>query len=283
MTALAGWILLWLRAWSGVAVGACPAAPADLSRTIDHALQSWVSVQADAFLEDAAALRADVGCLSAPLLPEDAARLHLVLGLQAWRTRDEPRVIAALRGVRAASPAFVLSEEVAPLGGTLRDLYAKAERLGPGAEVQVWLLEVNVDGVVRAGVVPSERAALVFWWDGGGVGHARYLEGGESVEALMDALPPPLPALSAVPVPLATHARTSRWLAGAAAVGVAAGAGSLTAAAALKGSFESAREAQDDASGQAFYTSNRVTGVTGYTLVAASGGLLLTAAIVGRW
>ena len=270
----------------GTARAACPADAAQVRADVDAAYQAYLSFDIRGFTEGEAVVQADLGCVTEPLSPSTAARIHLNEALAAVLNSDSARMVSALRGLRAAEPNFVLSTEIAPSGSDLRTLFDAAAAFGAGPATPVTHngVMVTVDGHPESTGIPNERAALVqVRFPHTGL-QTWYVDAGGPPADLLGAITAAQPDDTVVSVqrraPSAESRRhTSRsLLITGLATGLASGA-SLIAAASEKERFFSA--SPEDA--QAVYNANQALGFTGYGLGAAAVGLGLTAVIVGRW
>ena len=155
-------LLLALIGSVGVAQAACPSVPGDLEPPIAQAWLAFADLDPEGFRGGHDTVVQTLGCLSDPVPPEIAAKVHVVVGLHAFLSDDEAATIAAFQAARAADPALALGDWL-PEGHPVRFEWRLAERLeqAPARDLaaqsgeQVW-----VDGVAAAPVVLGRPAAL---------------------------------------------------------------------------------------------------------------------------
>ncbi len=228
----------------------CPARAGDVAARAAGAEAAYLDGDLARFDAEMTAMREGLGCLDERLSPEQAARVHLVVALDHWTLGEQAPTQAALRGLLSAAPGFVLTgpldepELGAQLERARRAREARGAPLGPG----IWFL----DGRAWSGWVPEDRAAVL----------QRVEPEGLRTWYLLEVPPPDLPA----PPP-----QRSRGLLIAGASAGATSALCLGVAAAARSAYLTEPSERTD-------RLNRVTGISGYALAAASGGLL-----VGAW
>ncbi|MCB9763545.1 MAG: hypothetical protein H6739_27505 [Alphaproteobacteria bacterium] len=175
-----------------VAAAGCPASALD--GQLSAALGAYEQGDLAGFETAVAQVDATLVCMETPIDPELTPTLHLVQSLGAFTRRSdagtEP-VLAALRGLSAASPGYTLPDTLAPTGHPILALYDEARRTAGYAETlplpdRTWA----VDGRVGVRSIPVGRAALLQELEDDAVVAGWYLWG----EGLPDALvPPPQP------------------------------------------------------------------------------------------
>ncbi len=254
---------------SASAQAACPEAGVDLGAGLRVAVEDYTAFELDGFEERAEALSACAATLDAPITPEQARDLHLVVGLAAWLDQDPRRMAAAVRGVYALDPGFEPGVEIAPSGSRIRAVFDTARAAEPGPVTAIALPGLWVDGAQAPGGLPSERAALVQWTTADGAVRGWYLDGLGVPEALITEL-----RLATPVAPPPRH--RSRWLAAAGAGAAVLGGGALVGAYRLEARFW---DSYDPDEAQRLYRANRTLALTGTGLLAV-GGAGVTGALV---
>lgn len=236
-------ILLSLSLSSGFAAAAGCQGPLDgaaLDASLEGAMSAWVEVDEVAFHASVDALRAGVPCLSEPLRPEQAARLHRVLGISAASAGDLEGAALSFAAARSADPSVSLPvPEKHPLLAVFASVDVSAAARAPLAAPHEGALVV--DGAASAERVEA-WPAVVQWVVGDEVRRSELLEVGEAPAAwpappaLVEAPPP-----EELPLPRGNWARDLPKARIVAAGGAAALAGGLWLGSAVQASrFEAA-------------------------------------------
>ena len=152
---------LWVALAEGspVALSPCRSSWAEIAGALDGAEAAW-GVEEESFRAGVATIRTRVACLTEPLVPAEAARLHRVLGLAAWLERDVEGARAAFAAARAADPSFDFPLAMVPAANPVRRLYesavpSEATTLIPPARGAKILLDGD-----DSRAIPSSRAVL---------------------------------------------------------------------------------------------------------------------------
>jgi hypothetical protein len=126
---------------------------------LDGAEAAW-GVEEESFRVALASVRAGVPCLSQPLEPTQAARLHRIYGLAAWLERDVDGARLAFAASRSADPGYSFPLTMVPAGNPVRRLYESAA----GAEGSVAVPPARGATILLDGQVadsrPTTRAVL---------------------------------------------------------------------------------------------------------------------------
>lgn len=275
------------------AVAACPASAEAVQMDADEAYAAYLAFDVSGFSSQAVALRKEVACLSEPVDPATAARIHLVEALSAWLNKDSKHVMSAFRGVIAVSPGFTLSADVAPAGSQVRSFFDAAVAVGAGGWTPVLnsQLSYTVDGRTSAAGIPSERAAIVQVRSSSGI-QTWYLSGGGLPAELLSAISADSRAGAAIPLATVTpvvlpsepdsrgsgkRRHPSRTLTIEGGIASTASVVLLGAAAVMKGEFEYSDQPRDA------YIANHVVGDSGYALGVLGVTLGITGIAVGKW
>jgi len=186
-------LLLTLVLIANVALAACGGAPTDvrtLSAAAPQAQIAMASLDTAGFASAVANARSAISCLVQPLSPFDAASFHGLEALAAF-TDEKPEVaLAALAAAVSAMPDYRLPAMIAPQGGELDALLARAKSLAPSAMQPLPPYDgvLIVDGI-RALARPTERPCILQLASGDGrVRETYYLRG---TDALPKWAPPP--------------------------------------------------------------------------------------------
>jgi len=139
---------------AGPAHAACPTqvSPDDLSLRLTEADVAFLDLDEEGFEQARTAAAWSVPCLSGSIASGQAAGFHRVEALGSFLARDHAATVRSFRSVLAASPGYLLSEDVAPEGHPLRMLFDVAEGLAPatGPELatprkgEIWIDGVSV-------------------------------------------------------------------------------------------------------------------------------------------
>lgn len=243
--------------------------PPSMDAAATRALAAYERLDEDGLRAEAEALRSEVECLSAPPTPAQAARVHLVVAIDAWLQGDREAAVAAFRGALAAEPGFALDPALVPSGNELHELVARARQDGPGALTDLAPgLTVSVDGHPGQDAVPIERSALVQAPAG-----SWYVDRGHLPAGLQAFLPPPE----------RSHAARNFFVAGGVAA-ILSSAGLLVARDA-RADFDALGAPTDERADDAakLWRRNRIAGIGGYAMGAVAGGLFVGAAITAEW
>lgn len=225
-----------------------PTSPSDVSAHVEEAMLAWATLDEDGFVQTARAVKAEIGCLDAPLTVSQAAGTHRVLGLLAFLDGDEPAALAALQAAAIAEPAYKPSDKIAPTGGKLWRLFEQAGKTAAPVRERVAVPEPYVawvDGAREGQRAPSLPAIVQVGVDGQPTRFSAYAAGGQPLTL------PSLPGASSIAVledptptgptrdelPRERAGGTSPLWYAAAGTGVASG-GLFAASAALRGAFD---------------------------------------------
>lgn len=128
--------LLWMTtaAWADCSEPSTPGEVAAAARAVEDA---FVALDLSAFEAATADLALRSGCISAPLSPEQAARVHTAGALAAFLEEDEVRTIAAFQAALAAQPELELADGI-DRGHPIRMEVRLAEKLprNPAKELE---------------------------------------------------------------------------------------------------------------------------------------------------
>lgn len=271
--------------------GDCPSTSAEVAGRASAALEAYTALDIPAFREHHQAFSTALDCLSEPLAPEHAARVHLAWALASWVDRDRDRLAAAFRGVLAADPEYEPGPEIAPDGSAVLDVFQQAWESGPGPEVPLAADDLWVDGEQRT-AVPTERAAVVQLRPPGDALHTWYTWG--------EGLPPALAALEGDPEsPVAVDAGStpgtgtpgtaSESPSSGRGQGLLWGAGALSAAGAVvafvvaDAAYDAFWQTDVPADARDLYRRNRTANATGAGLSVVATGCVVGAVVSGRW
>lgn len=282
--------LLLLPLLGRLVLAGCPADIEHLRSAVDSGLEAYDKWAWTAFEQQVAEVRGELGCLQQVPAPGDIERLHLLSALAAHRAGDQQSMVAAFRGVLAVSPNYAPPETLAALGSELRVAWELARKAGPGAIQPIGLGRVwYVDGRAGATEIPTERAAPVQHVGRSGGLKSWYLQGDGDLRDIFErpsetdqsvASPSSRPAPpKAEPPKHASHpSRTLATLAlgTGAAAGLALGLNWYAIS-----RCNNVENTSDEY--QTWWSVNRASGYTAGGLGLATGGLLVGAAIVGRW
>ena len=108
------------------ALAACPSSDASLQSTLDSAQLAFSMMDSSGFSTATAEAEAQAACLSDPVSPTVAARLHRVLGLQAFVAGDEPGARTAFAAARAIEPDYQFPDSMVPSDHPVRQLYGQS-------------------------------------------------------------------------------------------------------------------------------------------------------------
>lgn len=194
----------------------CPAGQAALVQEISAAEASFEQMDLPGFQRAEGRVREILLCLSEPLTPALAARVHRLEGLSSFIARDPARAGQAFAAARALDPAYTFPDTLLPPGHPARKLFessggqAETERVAaPGSGT------LRFDGRESLDRVVGWPTILQRLDDGGGVAQTLYLWPGESPAWLQ-----PAPVVSLARAPQRSEEQLRRWSA----------AGMLTAA-----------------------------------------------------
>ena len=140
-------------------------APSDVSAIsvdVSAAQLAMAGLDMDAFNRAVADARATLACLATPLNPLEAAAYHGLMGLDAFMAGNEDAAVRSFQSAVLITPDFRLPPIVAPAGGPLDAILAKA-RVAPVADPQAL---PPFDGIVlidgnRALVRPMGRPVIL--------------------------------------------------------------------------------------------------------------------------
>jgi len=106
-----------------------PVSPGEFARALSTADAAFGDLDEDAFREALGQARAAIPCLSGPLAESQVAAYHRAEAYDAFLRRDHAAAVQQFRALLASSPAFQLSELVAPEGHPLRTDFEIAQGL----------------------------------------------------------------------------------------------------------------------------------------------------------
>lgn len=260
---------------------ACPASDASLQSALDSAQLAFSMMDSDAFATATADAEAQASCLSDPVSPTVAARLHRVLGLQAFVKGDEPAARTAFAAARAIEPDYQFPGSMVPADHPVRQLYsqslnasdASAELAAPAAG------HLEFDGAPGTRR-PTERPTLALLVDDrGGVSSSGYLWPGDPLFSYA-------PATAAVATTTAPKASGGRHgpnlpLTIVAAASLVAGGTCFGLAAAAHDKFDAAPDERDVLEPLRAKTNTFYFTSIGATVVGVGTGI--GAVVAGRW
>ncbi len=253
---------------------ACPASAWDLSARADRAVAAYERLEVERFQAEALELSLELPCLAEPASPEAAARVHLVVALNAWTQRDEDRVHEALRGLLSLQPDYQPGVSLAPEGSGLAAAFERAREAGPGSSASIPGLPLVVDGHPRA-PLPTDRAAVVQWNVESGL-QSRYAWAG-ALDAELRRTARISAAAQGLPDPSSHRSRPL------AIAGAATGVVALLGARQANDAYGAFHETDSLSEAQRYYTRNRVFALGSGLAAAGSAGLLLGAVVVREW
>lgn len=111
---------------AAMAHAACPADVASLESALDGAQAAFSLMDRAAFATAVEEVVRDVDCLSAPVTPALAARVHRVVGLHEFVSGRDTAARDAFAGARAIDPNYTFPEAVVPVDHPVRRLYNDA-------------------------------------------------------------------------------------------------------------------------------------------------------------
>ena len=152
---------------SALAGAACPVSTTAIGHLADNGIVAFEAMDAAAFEDVVRQIRESVSCPDAAVDGVVAARLHLLMALDAYIRQDPERAQAGFRAVLASDPSFVPSSSLAPRGNELRDLWYAASKDEPGPTADLAKPTVGsfyVDGL-PATARPSDRPFVLQWID----------------------------------------------------------------------------------------------------------------------
>jgi len=214
--------LIILALVARTAAGACEASASieTLAADVPRAEVAMASLDAAGFAAAVAEARAALPCLVQPLTPLDAAGYHGLEGLAAFSEGKTDQAVLAFSAALSSLPSYRLPAMIAPPGGDLDVLLARAGQL-PIAEAQplpAYDGIVLVDGA-RSMVRPTGRPCILQLVAGNGKAEATYYLQGTDPLPKWD--PPPtalgriLPELRRRPsIPFAVAAGSTALAAG---------------------------------------------------------------------
>lgn len=197
-------LMLFLALMIDGASAAC-GAPSDIgvfSAAAPRAQLAMGSLDAAGFSSAVAQARAALSCLAEPLTPLDAAGYHGLEALSAFADGQPEEAVRAFASAVATVPGFRLPSVIAPEGGDLDVLLARAKALPP-SEVQAlppYDGILFVDGV-RALTRPVARPCVLQLIGGDGRARSTYYLRGTDPLPSWD--PPPTLLLRLLPEPRA--------------------------------------------------------------------------------
>lgn len=153
-------ILLMLK----TAYAACesPTRATDVAGTVSGAQLAMASLDMDGFAAAVALARGSVPCLAEVLSPLDAASYHGLMGLAAFSGDREEESVLWFAAAQAVTPSFKFPSVIAPPGGPLEAVLARARAspLGTMQPVPPYDGRVLVDG--SPGVLrPADRPCVL--------------------------------------------------------------------------------------------------------------------------
>lgn len=171
----------------------CPSSPAAASETAERAAAAFAAMNGQEFDASIATLVTQVGCLSGPTSPHDAAVIHQALALAAFKAKDAQGTLTALQAMHASEATFSLAHELSPPGGPLDRRDREAQALAPASRVPHGAgSSVYVDGSL-ASDLPANRPSLVVVLDArGAVLWSGLVPPGGSIPPLWGGSPPAL-------------------------------------------------------------------------------------------
>jgi hypothetical protein len=179
-----------------------PTHRAELALHLQAAEDAFGRLDRQAFGTFREGVLADLACLSEPLWPSEAARVHGLMALDAFLRHDDGSAVTNLRAATLADPAFDLPLDLFPAGHPLRLELQVARGLVPGAGRPLPLPaegNVTVDGA-PAEQAPGERPAILQWLVPPEVRGTVYLAPGDPLPAWGE-----LPRTARVRTPRAPH------------------------------------------------------------------------------
>ncbi len=105
---------------------ACPSTPSAVEAQLDSAQVAFKLMDRVAFTSATDAVRAGLECLSEPVTPTLAARVHRVTGLREFFAGNDAGALLAFGAARAIDPAYEFPESIVAAGHPARALYAAA-------------------------------------------------------------------------------------------------------------------------------------------------------------
>jgi hypothetical protein len=184
----------------------CHAPVASLRRHVDAVGVAFRRMDEHAMRAARARVEAELPCVDAALAPQDAARIHETIALEAFLEGDGARVKEGLRAALRADPRYEPHPELAPAGGVLHRLYEDARALPDArtAPLPPRAARLRIDGAT-ADARPLEGPVLVQRLESDGLpSHSALLQGKE-----------PLPEWALSPTPQGPSvARSLGWTAG---------------------------------------------------------------------
>lgn len=247
-----------------------------LRESLETSVDAFSRMDADRFGTASESVAKDLDCLTAPLTPQDSARLHLNRGLASFLSEDAPATILAFRAAISADPSVQLPEQVAPPGHPLTERFRTAEQWAPSQTFvrlppprRGWL---QVDGQ-RAKQVPTDRPYIFqHLVDDQTVVESAYLSPGDAIPAYASVRETTRSARK----PLSANTKRGLVIAGVAlgTVGLASYGGAF----ATNSAYQQAKGGPDDARTQRLYHANNGLTVGGVIGMVAGTGLV----VVGR-
>jgi len=146
---------------AGAAHADCPADSGTLLQDVDRAVEAYEDWAWERFESELATVQEDMGCLAEVISASAAARIHLLLALDAGRRQDAHGAETAFRGLLAVDPTFSLSTELAAPGSLLHRAFMAAKAAAPSDTRSMTERACFVDGTPGATEVPTERTAIV--------------------------------------------------------------------------------------------------------------------------
>lgn len=252
----------------------CPVSAEELGQQAAQAVAAYERLDVERFQALAQDLGAFVPCLEGTVSAEQAAQVHLVMGLEAWSRREDEQVQAALRALLSVQPDYQPSIIVAPQGGGLLAAFEQARKAGKGKAESFQGLTLMVDGQ-RGASLPLERAALVQWNQPAGQLESRYAWQGE----LADELRVVAQAVQPEGKTRRVDHLSRRLVVASAFTGLVAGLSARQANYAHS-AFQNTDSWED---AQQYYTQNRAFAVGSGVATAGALGLAVGAVVVWEW
>lgn len=140
---------------------ACPSTPSAVEAQLDSAQVAFKLMDRTAFTAATDEARANLECLSEPVSPALAARVHRVAGLREFFAGNDAAALLAFGAARAIDGAYEFPESIVPAAHPVRALYAAATSVSTATVGTALPADgaLQFDGTPSA-FRPSERPTL---------------------------------------------------------------------------------------------------------------------------
>ena len=180
-------------ALEAIAAAVCPADAAALIGALDRAESAFTELDSPGFHQAVNDAAADADCLTAPIDPATAARLHRMVGLRGFVDGDEAAARLAFAAARSIEPTYAFPTSLLPRNHPALALYDEAAQVAGTTEAAPAPAEgrLQFDGspsLLRPSAWPT---VAVLVGPAGAAMHSAYLSPGEPIFSYTVAIPAP--------------------------------------------------------------------------------------------